>query len=128
MQIKQSKFLPFKKVEEKERGVAVEPGKAKEENLKVAGSRCWTRILLRFLQKTGELFSWTVILKLMNSLHSDPNVTFLLQRLGSCPSSPFMSWWPTQSSPLPSTTRMADFLLFSHVRPDQWHAFEICRL
>ena len=66
---KQSKILPCqvqRKVEDKERAVAVETGKAKEESLKAAGARCWSRILLRCLQKTGEpyifAFSWEVIL------------------------------------------------------------------
>ena len=65
---KQSKILPCqvqRKVEDKERAVAVQPGKAKEESLKVAGARCCTRILLRCLQKTGDIsifFSWKVIL------------------------------------------------------------------
>ena len=82
MQIKQSKFLPCQvqgKVEEKERAVAVEPGKAKEESLKVARARCWNRILL----KTGDIsifFSWKVILVALEYA-SDLNVTFLLQRL-----------------------------------------------
>ena len=57
-------FLPCqvqRKVEDKERAGAVETGKAREESLKVAGARCWNRIMLRSLQKTGEIsicFSW----------------------------------------------------------------------
>ena len=67
-EIKQSQFLPCqvqRKVEDKERAVAFETGKAKEESLKVAGARCGNRILLRCLQETGDMsicFSWKVIL------------------------------------------------------------------
>ena len=94
-EIKQSQFLPCqvqRKVEDKERAVAVETGKAKEESLKVVGARCWKRILLRCLQETGNIyicFSGKVILVALDYA-SDLNVTFLLQRLGSCPSSPFL--------------------------------------
>ena len=39
--------------------------------------------------------------------------SIISQRIGSCPSPSFLLWWPTQSSPLPSTTigcrMMADF-------------------
>ena len=59
MQIKQSKILPCqvqRKVKDKEREGAVETGKAKEESLKVAGARCWNRIMLRCLQKTGDIY------------------------------------------------------------------------
>ena len=52
-------FLPCqvqRKVEDKERAVAVETGKAKEESLKIAGARCWNRIMLRCLQQTGNIY------------------------------------------------------------------------
>ena len=39
------------------------------------------------------------------------------QRLGSCLSPSFLLWWPTQSSPLSSTTMMADFIL---IVSEQW--------
>ena len=41
---------------DKERTVAVETGKVKEESLNVAGARCWNRIMLRCLQQTGNIF------------------------------------------------------------------------
>ena len=60
-----NKNLPhqvIRKVEDKEKKSTVEAdNKVKEESLAVAGGRCWKRVLLRALKKTGELntyFSW----------------------------------------------------------------------
>ena len=42
--------------QEKERKTIVEANKAKEENLKVAGKRCWRKNFLQTLKITGEIF------------------------------------------------------------------------
>ena len=62
-----NKNLPhqvIRKVEDKEKKSTVEAdNKVKEESLAVAGGRCWKKVLLGALQKTGELticFSWKI--------------------------------------------------------------------
>ena len=62
-----NKNLPhqvMRKVEDKEKASTVEAdNKVKEESLTVAGGRCWKKVLLGALQKTGELticFSWKI--------------------------------------------------------------------
>ena len=52
----------MRKVKDKERADrAVELAKAKEEGPKVAGARCWNRILLRCLKKTGNISIFLVM-------------------------------------------------------------------
>ena len=77
--------------------------KVKEENMVVAGGRCWKSVLLKALQKTGEFdicSSWKI------------NLSFL-QRHWSCPSPPFSAYWLTRSSPFSTTTWSYEWLIVS---------------
>ena len=89
--------------EDKERTVTVETSKVKEER-PVAAGRCWKKIWLWAFKKTGELFI-CFPQKVLSRI-------IFLQRLGSCPSAPFLPWWSTQSSPFSSTTGTIDFHSF----------------
>ena len=47
----------MRKTEDKEKASTVEANKVKkEESLKVAGGRCWKRVWLTVLKKTGDIF------------------------------------------------------------------------
>ena len=46
----------MRKVEDKEKASTVEATKVKEERLKVAGGRCWKRVWMTVLKKTGDYF------------------------------------------------------------------------
>ena len=48
-------FQVLEKAEGKENRATVDASKVKEENLEVAGGRCWKWVSLRALEKTGEL-------------------------------------------------------------------------
>ena len=53
------------KAEDKEKVATVESSKVAAESLPVARTRCWKKVLLRLLQKTGGLFicfPWKILL------------------------------------------------------------------
>ena len=92
-----------------ENRATVDASKVKEENLEVAGGKCWRGFWLSALNVTGEIFNQfpmkvifvTVKVKLRISCNNN-----FFQRLGSCLLPSFLLWWPTQSSPLSCTTMM----------------------
>ena len=103
----------LRKAECEERIATIETSKVneEEENLVVAGERCWKNIFLQSLEITGELFTcfpWQVLLVAVKV----KECTFLPQRLGSCLSSSFLLCWPMLCLPLSSSTMMADPISF----------------
>ena len=81
--------------QEKERVAPVEAAnKVKEEKQ----GKCWRGFWLSALCVTGEMFK-----------RFPMEVKNISQRIGSCLSPSFLLWWPMQSSPLSTTTLMADF-------------------
>ena len=117
----------MEKAEGKENSAAVDANKAKEENLEVAGGKCWRGFWLSALNVTGEIFNqfpMKIIFLTIKTEESDRNIFFesqnrnISQRLGSCLSPSYLLWWPTQSSPLSFTTTMADFNSFMSMISD----------
>ena len=45
----------MRKAEDKAKAVTVEADQLKEKSLAIAGGRCWKRVWLRALKRTGEL-------------------------------------------------------------------------
>ena len=102
----------------KENRATVDASKAKEENLEVAGGKCWRGFWLSALNVTGEIFNQfqiKVIFVTKEAKKSARNMMFqsqnfnISQRPGFYLLPYFLLWWPMQSSPLSSTTTMADF-------------------
>ena len=118
----------MKKADGKENRATVDASKAKEENLEVAGGKCWRGFWLSALNVTGEIFNQfqiKVIFVTKEAKESARNMMFqsqnlnISQRPGSCLLPSFLLWSPTQSSPLSSTTLMADFNSFVFICSDR---------
>ena len=117
----------MEKAEGKEGIATVDASKVKNENLEVAGGKCLRGKWLSVLNVTGEMFNCSpsrscITIKTEESAR---NMLFqskdrnLFQRPGSCLLPYCLLWWPTQSSPLSSTTSMADLNSFvSMIRDD----------
>ena len=113
---------------EKAEGKDVDASKVKEKKLEVAGGKCWRRELLGALKFTGEIFiiqSLSIEGHIRNYQSQGINKRIyyrpklkISQRPGSCLLPSFLLWWPTQSSPLSSTTMMADLICFVSVIDD----------
>ena len=108
----------MEKAEGKEKRATVDASKAKEENLEVAGGKCWRGFWLSALNAIGEIFNQFPMKVIFPRIKTDESARNMLiqsqnlnisQRLGSCLLPYFLLWWPTQSWPLSSTTLMADF-------------------
>ena len=92
----------------------------KEEKLEVAGGKCWRGKWLSALCFTGEVSnSFPLKVKFETVKVKESAREYIVsrnlnisQRLGSCLLPYFLLWWPIQSSPLPSTIMMIDFILF----------------
>ena len=111
-------FKVLKRTEGRENRATVDASKVKEENLEVAGVKCWRGFWLSALNVTGEIFHqfpMRVIFVTIKAGESARNILFqsqnrnISQRLGSCLSPSFLQCWPTLCLPLSSTTTMADF-------------------
>ena len=111
----------MKKAEGTENRATVDASKVKEENLEVAGGKCWRGFWLSALNVTGEIFHqfpMRVIFVTIKAGESARNILFqsqnrnISQRLGSCLSPSFLLWWPMRPLQLLSTTMMADFTSF----------------
>ena len=99
----------MKKAEDKESTPSVEGSKVKEENLEVAGEKCWRGKWQSVLKFTGEIFNRFPMKVIFATVKASEYVVSIQngnisQRLGSCLSPSCLLWGSTQSSPLHSTT------------------------
>ena len=96
---------------------------------KILPFRCWERIKKELslwkqarwrkrdqwlLEDAGKRSGYGLLKKQVSfSFAFHRRIIMFLQRLGSCPSAPFLPWWSTQSSPFSSTTGTIDFHSFT---------------